>query len=80
MNSYAIAGLLAVALAGAGATTYAVADRKAHHDEVAVYSDHIKMYANYVSTAARSDTQLRGTLTAAHLWLEELGGENCAAR
>ncbi|RRU72114.1 type IV pilus biogenesis protein PilM [Stenotrophomonas maltophilia] len=71
MNSYAIAGLLAVALAGAGATTYAVADRKAHHDEVAVYSDHIKMYANYVSTAARSDTQLRGTLTAAQLGLPE---------
>jgi len=63
MNGNILIVLLLTILFGAGTTTYMVAERKAHHDEILFLSDHVKTYANYVSTAARNNRSLVGSLT-----------------
>lgn len=63
MNGNALLIVLALALAGAGTTAYVSTERKAHNDEIVFLSDHVKTYANYVSTAARNNPGLTGTLT-----------------
>ncbi|CAN7533543.1 type IV pilus biogenesis protein PilM [Pseudoxanthomonas sp. LjRoot168] len=63
MNGNILIVLLLTILFGAGTTTYVVTERKAHHDEILFLSDHVKTYANYVSTAARNNRSLVGSLT-----------------
>jgi len=63
MNGNALLIVLALALAGAGTTAYVKSDRKAHNDEIVFLSDHVRTYANYVSTTARNNPGLTGTLT-----------------
>ncbi|CAN7533637.1 type IV pilus biogenesis protein PilM [Pseudoxanthomonas sp. LjRoot168] len=65
MNGNLLIVILMVALAGGSTAAYVATERKAHNDEVVFLSDHVKTYANYVSTAARNDPSLTGTLTRA---------------